>query len=184
MATHRNLSALSWVLCLFSIAAWIGVGSFIGDIRSLQDMHSSSAATSQRRSVQAMQAANQHAMVVSAQPAQSQLDALSQVDPTHIAQAITSAGTAAGVTIDIKSATQGALTALDSKSSVQSYTFLVSAQGSFVSLIRAAQLLEVLPIPASMSQLQFTHLPPGQGGPKDAAWEMTVQLQVVSTLKS
>lgn len=184
MPHPRNLNVLSWIICVLALCAWVGVAFFITQVRSLRAEHSSKATLSQKQSVQAAQAASQHAAIVSAAPAIQQLATVSQVDPTHIAQAITAAGSAAGVAIDIKSATQGAVTAIDAKTTVQSYTFLVSVQGNFASVLYAAKLLATLPIPASLSQLQFTHLPTGQAGSKSSVWEMSAQLQIVSIVSS
>ncbi|HVM73332.1 MAG TPA: hypothetical protein VMU13_00425 [Candidatus Paceibacterota bacterium] len=178
---QRHLVTLSWIYCILAILAWSGVGLFVTTIQTLGNDRLSQAQLNAQQSLQSAHVVNQHDMLMSAASETGQLDTLGVIDPASFAHMITTAASTTGVNITIENASQGSVTVVDSHTSVQSFTFSVATQGSFALVMKAAQLLESLPAPSSISQLEFTHVPAISGSPSSvASWQMTAQVLFLS----
>ena len=67
------------------------------------------------------------------------------------------------------------------KTTAQGFSFLATAQGSFASALYAATLLESLPVPSSMQEINFTHamdMSGTVGG--NTGWQLNAQVQILS----
>lgn len=177
----RNLSLTAWIAVSAAAMAWVGVVLFVGMISTLESRRSSLESSTQDQMSQANQDAFIHSFMANSTTERAELDSLSRIDPSSFAQMITGVGAGSGAAISITSATQGASVQVDTASAVDSYVFLVSAQGTFSSVMRAGKLLETIPAPSTIEQIEFTHAPTAAGGSaKPDQWEVNAQIQVLS----
>jgi hypothetical protein len=107
--------------------------------------------------------------------ARGELDALAKVDVVSMVDTIDKVGKDAGVYIQIGQA----LPEATKDSSIHAVNFQLGAEGSFTSLLNAIALLESLPIPASLEQVQLIHTGGNSAGP--ASWHMSLRLRILST---
>ena len=181
---ERNSQLVSWILCAAAAAIWIGVGFFAYSISAMQSQRTLDLQSAQSQSSQAVQASFTHSFVAKTAAERSELDTLSRVDPSEFAQLITGAGSGSGIALSITSATQQPSVPLDAGAVMNSYVFLASSHGSFDSVIQAAKLLETLPAPSTLGQMEFTRAPSNPGVPgssgQSSQWVMNAQIQVFS----
>ena len=166
---------------LLAIIAWMGVGLFAYQISLLEDARDADAHSSQQQSQQSVQASYLHGIVLNSVEQRAQLDTLTAIDPTSLAEMINTAGTSAGVSLAISNASAENVSSVGGKTIAQGFSFLTTSQGSFASVMYAAALLESLPIPSVVQEINFTHTEamPGATGNK-AAWQMNAQVQILS----
>ncbi len=172
---------IAWSLSLLAVLAWAGIGSFAYRINVLENTREANMQSVQAHSRQSVQASYLHGVVMASATQRAQLDALIAVDPASLADMINSVGTSTGVAIKISNASAENVSSVDGKMTLQGFSFLASAEGNFASALYAASLLESLPIPSSVQQINLTHAESAvdtSGG--NAAWQMSAQVRVLS----
>ena len=177
----RNTIILTWFLALLAVLAWAGVGFCAYQIGTLEDARAADTQSSQQQSEQSVQASYLHGIVSSSADERAQLDTLVTVDPASLADMINSAGTSAGVSLTISNASAEEISSVGGKTTTQGFGFLATSQGSFASVMYAAALLESLPTPSTVQEINLTHTQntSGKAG-GNAAWQMNAQVQVLS----
>jgi len=177
----RNTTLLAWFSLLIAIFAWVGVGFFAYQIGVLEDARAADSQSSQQRSQRSLQASYLHGIVSSSANERAQLDTLVAVDPSSLANMIDSAGTSAGVGLTISNASADNVSSVAGKTTAQGFSFLATSEGSFASVLYAAALLESLPVPSSVVEINLSHGMDSSGtAGNNAAWQMNAQVQVLS----
>ncbi len=177
----RSTSFIAWLLLSLAIASWAGVGLFAYLISSLEAERIADSQASQKEATEAAQASFVHGIVSSTASARSQLDALTAVDPSALADLISTAGSSTGVNLSISNASAGNISSVDGKTTSQTFSFLATSQGSFAATMYATALLETLPVPSTIQQITFSNIPGSSGNAKsDDSWQMNAQVQVLS----
>jgi hypothetical protein len=186
----RNTIYIAWAALLLALVAWGVVGLFAYQISTAQADRAALAQKSGLQSSQTSQSIQLHAFVEKTATARAELDALSIVDPASLASTLSTAGKSAGVAITISNALSLNSPAVGSAAPAQAFGFIASAQGSFASVMYAARLLEALPLPSQMQEIQFTRPSSTSGAPIGAAaaaagsaaglWQMSAQVKVVT----
>ena len=177
----RNTVIFAWTLLVLAAIAWAGVIFCAYQINVLEDARAADTQSSRQQSQQSVQASYLHGIVSSSAVSRSQLDALISVDPTSLANMIDSAGRSAGVDLAISNASAENVSSVEGKTVAQGFSFLATSQGSFASVMHAAALLESLPIPSTVLQINLSH-PQSVSGSTGAGttWQMNAQIQVLS----
>ena len=177
----RNLNYIAGIVLLLTVLAWIGVGALVFFISSKQSDRVAQASSVQSVSNQNSQATYLHTLVADSKDARDQLSALFNVDPSALANTINATGKSAGVHLQITSALSDSALAVPTAGSVQSFSFIATAQGSFQDVMYAATLLETLPVPSSVRQIEFTHTVATPGSASNAGpWQMSAQVKILT----
>ena len=177
----RRTTFFAWIVFLSAVCAWAGVGCFAYYISSLESAHTASIQSSQKSAAEAAQVSYLHKVVSSTADERAQLDSITMVDPSALANMVNTAGTSTGVDLKISNASAGNVSSVDGKTAAQTFSFLVTSQGSFSSVMYAAALLESLPVPSSVLQYTITHSSDTAGAAKGGGWQMNAQVQILST---
>ena len=168
-------------MLFLAILAWAGVGFFITTVQSALGDRSAHVQQLQQQSDQSSQVSYLHSLVTDTAPKRAKLDALANVDPASLADTINSAGKAAGINIQISSASQGTVLSADGKTTSQALTFLATTQGSYAAVMYALQLLETLPLPSTIQTIQMMRSPSVPGAPAaDPTWQMNAQIRILT----
>ena len=183
----RTTTYIAWLALLLSMLAWAGVGWFVSAIVALQDGRAVNAQASQQLSGVVAQASQLHALIADTAADRASLASLITVDPSSLAGMIDGAGKSAGVGITISSALSENAPGESNGAPVQAFSFIATAAGSFSTVLRGGELLETLPVPSSIKELQLTRTPDTAGASSAAGpWQMNAQVQVLtaSTISS
>lgn len=172
---------LAILLVLLAIGAWVGVVLFSQSIQA-QEADVVSTLQSQEQSSDAQSSSVRlHALAQDAAPQSAVLDTALQNDVVSIANTLQAAGTPAGVKLTISGALPEAAPSSDAGASqIQAIGFAVEGSGSFSAVMRVAQLLETLPLPSSVQQLDIQRVDNSSGVPT-AAWHMNAYVHVLTS---
>lgn len=174
----RNITYIAWLALVLAVLAWLGVGLFASTILAEQGNRAADVQQLQDSSSQASQALDLHALVSDTASARTALTGLVTVDPASLAQAIDTAGTSAGIPIEISDASSGSAPAVSGGTATQAFAFTAASQGSFAAVMRAAQILETLPVPSSIQEIQIIRSPDAAG--TTGLWQMSAQVQALT----
>ena len=177
----RNTITFAWLFALLAVLAWAGVGLFAYEIGALEDARTADTQSSRQSSQQSVQASYLHGVVTSTVEQRAQLDTVITIDPASLANMIATAGTSAGVDLTISNTSAETVSSVGGKTNAQGFSFLATSQGSFASVMYAAELLETLPIPSTVQGINLTHGSGSPGSPGDSsAWQVNAQVQILS----
>ncbi|HTR18479.1 MAG TPA: hypothetical protein VMH91_00665 [Candidatus Paceibacterota bacterium] len=171
--TYGSFAALALSLSMWG-AAWF----FFSDTSARLAARAEALSSSSIQNAQQVNAIELHAIVVDTASDRATLDGFVGTDVVGIANAIQSAGQAAGTKTTIGSAT--AATHQNPTSGVSQLEFVVQSTGTFAQVWRAAQLFGSLPLPSNVEELDFEQLPssgPGQG----SSWQLTARISVLTS---
>lgn len=121
-------------------------------------------------------AVRMHALAVDTALARTRLDDLLDTDVISAVEMLEGAGKAAKVKIQLSDAQSD--TGVQSGSNVKAVGFVVSAEGSFASLMRLLTLLETLPLPSSLTRFDLEHT---SGGSEANSWRLNSYIRVLTT---
>ena len=169
---NTSLTALSFLALVLAIAAWVGVWFLFSDISARLGARADAISTATIQNAQEGNAVELHALVSNTASERATLDAAVDTDVVGIASQIDAAGSAAGVQTTIGSASLAA-----SSGSVNELEFVVQSTGSFAQVWHAAQLFQTLPLPSSVTELDFEQIPGGQTD----VWQLTTHIEVVTS---
>ena len=172
------LSALTFVaLCLLALFAW----NILGSASDRAD----ATAQAQQASADQESLLRLHSLAIDTKDERAQLDALTHTDVVSIVNMIEAAGKSAGVNVQVSDALPVATPkAVSDKSTppLQAVDFVLAAQGKFSALIGAIQLIENLPVPSSINQLDIALTLDVQGASTSGGpWHMSVRLRVLTS---
>ena len=167
----------AWGLAVIALLAWAFVLWFAFNLQSTQAQSLSDAQLSASASSRDSAASDLHAALQETASERASLASLITIDPTTLAATINQAGQTAGVNLKIQSASPETMAA---GSPVQAFDFTVTAQGTFSQLLYAEQLLETLPVPSSIQNLQLIHAP-NDAVTTDGAWQLNAGIQIITS---
>ena len=178
---HRSLIPyFSWIALVLAIALWAGVGYFLKVIADEEFTQTSRVSDAQQESVRQEAMLRIHAIARETKDARAELEKTAQVGVVEILETIERVGRDAGVSIEIGEVLSSPGTG--SASIVRSAAFVVESEGTFGKIMHAAALLESLPIPSSIDEIQFEQLPSsGSGRSGTSLWRLVVRMHFLTT---
>lgn len=175
MHTSR-IKYLSWAAFLAAICAWGLVGLCTWTIFAAKDARIFRNADSEQTALRQASALRTHALARDTKDVRAQLEAYAYLDVLSIVDTIESVKKDARVGIDIGQA----LSAGENATSLaHTVGFIVEARGSFSAITHAAALLQSLPIPSAVDQMQFERMQDAAGSPN--LWRLTARMRVFTT---
>jgi len=182
MRSSLIIKVFAWVAFAACIGAWTGVwflDSAIADAAASREEERQSA---DQRLTRDAALARAQALIDDTAEERAQLSQLVSVDVVAAANTIESIGAASGATVKVVSANPEALSSANgAAASLHAIGLSVSAEGSFAAVMRAAALLETLPFPALVEQLDLTLVPDSGAPAKKPRWRLSEQVRLLTT---
>lgn len=173
---HTHLSTyLGWLSLCLALLAWAGVGYFGWMIAGEEATRASRLSEGQQASLKEAAAARAHALIADTGPEQSALEAFFGVDVISAARLIRETGASVGVATDVGSAQPEQMSSLQGGTNLSAIGFLVRGEGSFSSVMRALELFETLPMPATLERFDLQRVQ------DSSRWQLNLYLRVVTT---
>jgi hypothetical protein len=178
---RQNIKRFSWIVLGCAVLSWCIVGVLFWRINADESDYLTREQQSQVSSGQAQSAAVAHAAVVRSSAEASQANAALAVDPVAFATLVQSVAAASGASVQISDALPENIStgATGNATTLYAFAFAVQVDGSFSSVMRALQLLQTLPAPSSIEEVDLA-LSPGSGS-QAASWQMNVRIHLVTT---
>lgn len=174
---------LAWFALLLAILLWGAVLYTAMAIRTEAIASADSAARSETQVDKAAYTQRIAALATDTAQERAALDTLVQSDIVSIIDIIEAAGKTARVQATVSDALpEGGAQEMPGGSQLQVVSFIVQAQGSFSSLMRAISLFEHLPLPSSVGQVELQYLSTTDS--RAQPWRMTVRIRVLTTAAS
>src|SRR3989344_6463692 len=173
---------LPWVTALLAIALWIGVGYFAWTIYSQESLSAEKLADLDQESVRQAASLRLHALVRDTKEERTKLEDIARVDIIAMLESVEQVGRDVGIPIEIGPAISTSDS--DSGKRVRSVGFVIEGEGSFAKVMHAAALLDALPKPSFVDELQFEMIPANSTGTKKPAgslWHLVVRMRFIST---
>lgn len=171
---RQTITQIAVLSVFLAIIAWGGVGYLVWNtmkgIADKSDLSNVSKSSFAQRTIDA----HIHALAVSTATDRTQLNELFNTDIVSIVNIIETAGSSVGAPTQITDASQAKSA---NGSPVRATVFSTQSTGSFASLMRAAKLLETLPIPSSVEQIDLIRT--GEGATPQ--WHMNARIRVLTT---
>ena len=123
-----------------------------------------------------------HSVARETKGAREKLENIMRTDVVEILDTIEAVARDTKIPIEIGQAVSSP--SADPASLVHGATFVIQAEGSFSGVMHAAALLESLPIPSLISDLQFERLPPqsvGGGKGRRGSWRVVLRMRFLTT---
>ncbi len=174
---YRTSTAI--LLVTSALVAWGLVGYFAWTISEDESNRVADAREAQMITVSNAHAVRTRALALDTVEEGAKLKALLDVDVVSAAYMIEEVGKIAGVTVKLSDA-QPETTSASGDLAVKAVGFVVTADGTFSALLRAARLLETLPIPSSVTRLDIENAPKAAGN-ASSPWHMSVYIRVLTT---
>lgn len=174
---YRTSTAI--LLVTLALVAWGLVGYFAWTISEDESNRVADAREAQVITISNAHAVRTHALALDTVEEGAKLKALLDVDVVSAAYMIEGVGKIAGVTVKLSDA-QPETTSASGDLAVKVVGFVVTADGTFSALLRAARLFETLPIPSSVTRLDIEHAPKAAGN-ASSLWHMSVYIRVLTT---
>ncbi len=169
----------SWVALAAAVALWAGVGYFAWMITSAAEEHAARIAGMEQEELEHAAALRLHALARDTEDARTKLEQLSDSDIVEILDIIESLARDTGVPIGIGQAPSISST---EASPVRVASFIIEAQGTFTQVAQAVALLESLPIPSHLDELQLERLPSAESGKSaKSSWRVVTQIRFFTT---
>ena len=156
--------------------AWAGVVIFAWLILGMHDQRKQEQGSREQEVAQQTTAARTRALAQETAADRAALDAFTKVEVLSAVNLIESAGLPFGVHLHVRDAQPGSSAVKLPEGSLSTVGFIIEADGSFSALMRAAQILESLPIPTSIEQLDLG----GVLGKKEAtndSWHLNARVR-------
>lgn len=182
----RNTGTLALLSVIAALVAWVAVFMYAAWISAQLDANRSQAKDVQSSSEREIALIRLHALARDTENLRAQLEGLTRSDVIGVADTIDSVGRIAGVKLKIGGAipeSVGQKKGTNNPTVLHAVNFAVEADGTFASLMHAAELLETLPSPSSVQSLEFNHAPlsADDGSVKSTAWHLTARVRVLTT---
>src|SRR3989338_4882635 len=174
---NRTSTAVSAVI--LALAAWGFVGYFAWTIAGDEDKRVADGREAQLVAIQNAQAIRTHALALDTATDGAKLKNLLDLDVVSVSNMIEEAGRSAGVKVKLGNA-QPERGATSDGLTIRAVGFIVTADGKFSELLRAARLFEALPIPSSVTRLDIERAPASFGG-APSAWHLNAYIRVLTT---
>jgi hypothetical protein len=179
--TQRTFTYLSWLSFLGALACVCGVIFFASIILGEKASFAARAGESDQASLQQATDARMRALIHDSAASRARLEGLVQVDLLSAVDLIESIGKTTGVKLQVSDASPEA-NGSGKIATLHAVGFVVGAEGSFPSLMRTVELLETLPLPASIENIDISRTPidttPAGGSPP--AWHMNLRIRLLT----
>ena len=172
-------ASTAWSLLALTLGAWCFVVFFAWTIYVDESERLAEAQNAKIISLERASATRTHALAVDTAQQSEALGKILAVDVVSIANMLEAAGKAAKVGVKLGNAVPENFSASDPLP-VQAVGFVVEAKGTFSALMHAARLFEKLPLPSTVTRLDFEHVPT-QGGKGAGEWHMNAHIRVLTT---
>lgn len=172
------LSYGSWALLATAIASWalvVYAGMYVLDQALVR---AESITSSEQQMSRVAHNERMKALATETADERKRLEDLAATDITSIVTTLERVGPAAQVSVQISDASvEGSGTHIVDGVRLHAVAFIVSAEGSFANVVKAAKLFEQLPLPASLVQVEIA-----KGGDiTKNTWRMTGRIRVYTT---
>ena len=177
-------SLLSWIVLALALLVWTSVGYFITVISAEETAHLVRAADTQAAAERQAADIRLHAL---ARETKSARDALSEIARTGIIEILESVE-AVGKDVGTKTEISQVLTApaTEAASTLGSAEFVIKMEGTFSKLMHVIALLESLPIPSSVRELQLESASGANVSEKNSSspWSAVVRVRFLTTAET
>ncbi len=177
--TQNLFVLLSLLAAIASIAAF---SFFSWELQREHDVYAAARLSAMEASARQASAARTHAIVATTQMQRTELNSFLGADVVSAATLISNVGKTTGVTVQLSNALPLGTVSPQTATSpaIHAVGFVVEAKGSFAALMRTEKLLETLPLPSRVMQLDI-QTTPSPDGTTSGQWHMSVSLQVLTT---
>ena len=152
-------AVLGWGLLVVAIAAWGAVAWWIPHIQTMVKNHEVAAQESVQRQMKDVAAIRMHALVFETAAERTRLAAFARTDIVDAAKKIEGAGLPTGVRFRVRDASVETIAGLPRSSPLQPIGFVIDGDGTFAQLMHAVALLQSLPFPLQIEQLDISSVP-------------------------
>jgi hypothetical protein len=182
MRFHTSAVTAS-ISILVAFGAWAGVWYEYALIRELRIAHAD--ALSQMQSKDAREAAQSRlrSLIVETTAARAELATVAKADVIESAKVIESVGPAAQVDIKVANATKvGRASSAAAAAAHQLHTveYSVETTGQFQNVVKAAMLLDALPLPARVARFELSRDPLDPSGKSAPSWHLSARIHLLT----
>lgn len=180
---QTRIYIFSWIFLTLAVCSWVGVGFFAWNIMSLNAQRALNIAAQKNSTNETGVATWVYTTTANTQQERGQLESYVNMDPVALIKTLTTTAKAIKFDIAVTSAGSEGGTGQIQPSGTHSFGFITQSQGTFSSLMRGVQLLETLPAPSAIQQLELIRSVPltnstsTRGGD---SWNMNVHVQVLT----
>lgn len=177
----RHLStSLSLIALVLAVLSCAGVAYFAWTLTAERAAYADQAATAQMQAQQQAISTRTHAIIADTAGEREALARYMNVDVLSVVSLIQEVGATTGVALNVGNALPEATGASPqpASASLGAVGFFVEGQGKFPALIRTLQLLETLPVPATVLRFDLKRVPTTNS---NATWDMNVYIRVLTT---
>lgn len=171
------MPVLAWTALLVAAVLSIGVGYFAWTISAKKAARATSVLESAEESVKQAALIKLHALVRDTRDERARLESIARTDINTVLDTIETVGRDTNTKIEIGQAASGAAPTLEAP--LQATTFTISANGSFAKLSQVVALLEVLPIPSLIEEMQLERIE--SADPKAPPWRLVMRIRIFTT---
>ena len=179
--TQRTFIYLSWLALLGAIAAFCGVAFFAWIIAGERSRYAERTGSSDEALAQQTAQARLHALVSDSAQDRARLETLVGTDLLSAVNVIESVGKNSGVKLRVSGASPEGNATKTGQLQLYAVGFVVGADGSFSALMQTAKLLESLPLPVSIGDLDISRAPIGTDASAKATWHMNARIRLLTT---
>src|SRR3989344_3752427 len=178
---RRAIPYLSWICLLAAVAAWAGAGYFAWTISARADARAERLAALEQESARHAAGLRLHALARETREARDALEGIARPGIIEMIESIEAAGRDAGISLEIGEA---AFAPSDPAARTRTLAFTVEGGGTFSKVMHAAALLESLPLPSSVDDVQLENLPAGaaaSGRSGAGSWRLVIRIRFLTT---
>ncbi|MBI2612949.1 hypothetical protein HYW59_04055 [Candidatus Kaiserbacteria bacterium] len=168
----------SWAALLGALVLSAGVGYFAWMITVAAEEHALKITSMEQEELEHASALRLHALARETKDARTRLEQLSDSDLVEILDTIESLARDTGIPIGIGQAPSISST---EASPIRVASFIIEAQGTFSQVAQVVALLESLPTPSSLDELQLERQGSVEGGKSAKSWHMVTQMRFFTT---
>ncbi|MBI4133001.1 hypothetical protein HY478_00135, partial [Candidatus Uhrbacteria bacterium] len=151
-----STSYSAWLALLGAVLMWGGIAYGLWAINSAQASREQKIVEAEQLAIQQSAALRLHALARDTKEQREKLEKVARMDIVEILDAIEGLARDAKVPVEIGQAHSEPGSAA---SPVHAAFFVIQIQGSFAQIFHTVSLLEAIPIPSSVSELDFERLP-------------------------
>lgn len=182
MRSSLIMRVFAWFALAACIGAWTGVWFLNSAIADAAAARENERVTADQRLTRDAALARAQALIDDTAEERARLSQLVSVDVVAAANTIESIGSASGATVKVVSANPETLPSTNaSVAPLHAIGLVVSADGSFAAVMHAAALLETLPFPAVIEQLDLTLIPDDGTAKKQPHWRLSERVRLLTT---
>lgn len=174
---HHLIAPL--VALVLSCVAWGGVWFLFSAVNAAAATHTQTQASVESASARNAAKARMRALALDTADKRARLVELVHVDVIAAAKLIESVGPAAHVSLKVSSASEEqANLGSTSGHPLRAVGFSIDAVGSFADIIKAAELIDTLPLPIVSQQFDILQLPSDPSGKSAPQWQLTERIRL------